>query len=182
MASCVLSFSLLFLIISCQSLFISAAPFKHAIDEVCYYVGYRNVEATEGQLCHLVLDTDPRSRTANKYSIGIITANIAVKNATMGVEHMKQFLKATNSLVHQKAVQTCVQAFRDIIPKLNGMVELMKSKSYSDAYMVTLDSITECYDNIAKYPSLRVIVDNDVGGLLIVVSIAREVASYLGYE
>jgi hypothetical protein len=45
--------------------------------------GYQNVEATQGQLCHSVLNTVPRSSTANKYSIDIITANIAVKNATL---------------------------------------------------------------------------------------------------
>jgi pectinesterase inhibitor-like protein len=176
MAACFLSFSLLFLL-WCQSVSVSASPSK--LDEVCNNIGGWYVTPEK---CHSVLDTDPQSRTADLNGIGTIAANIAAKNAALVLTDMKQFFKATTDPVQQKALQTCVQEYTDVIPKLNSASELIKNKKYSEAYSV-LDAAlavpVKCDSATADYPATRALVDKDDVSFSNVAYIARAVAGYL---
>lgn len=176
MAACFLSFSLLFLL-SCQSLSVSAAPSK--LEEVCNNVGGWYVTP---QLCHSVLDTDPQSRTADINGIGVIAANIAYRNATAVLTDMKRFFKATSDPVQQKALQTCVKVYTDVIPTLNGAADLIKSRKYGEAESALSAALAvpaNCDDATANYPAIRALVDKDDVSFSNVASVAQAVAGYL---
>ncbi|KAJ3689609.1 hypothetical protein LUZ61_018773 [Rhynchospora tenuis] len=176
MTSCILSFSLLFLL-SYHPLSSSAASSK--LDEVCNNLGGWYVTP---ELCHSVFSADPQSSTADLDGIAIISANIATKNATSVVADLNKFLKASSDPNHQKALQRCLQVYTDAIPKLNGVAESIKSKNYAEAanvFSAALDVPAKCDDATSNYPPVRALVDRDDVYFSNVVLVARAVSGYL---
>ncbi|KAF3336056.1 putative invertase inhibitor [Carex littledalei] len=173
-------FYLLFLL-SCHSLSISAAPpvAPPKLGEACNNVGGWYITS---QVCHSVLDTDPQSQTADLNGIAIIAVNIATRNATLVLTDIKRFLQATSDPIQQKALQTCVQVYTDIIPKLKVAAESIKSNKYSEAGTVLDEALgvpAKCDDVTGNYPTIRALVDRVDVSFSNVVSVARAVVGYL---
>lgn len=173
-------FYLLFLV-SCHFLSISAAPpvTPPKLDEVCNNVGGWYVTP---QLCHSVLDTDPQSQNADLKGIAVIAVNIAAGNATLVLADMKQFLQATSDPIQQKALQTCVQVYTDIIPKLKVAAESIKNNKYSEAGTVLEAAMgvpAKCDDTTGNYPTIRAMVDKVDVSFSNVALVARAVVGYL---
>ncbi|KAJ4784833.1 Plant invertase/pectin methylesterase inhibitor superfamily protein [Rhynchospora pubera] len=176
MRSCILSFSLLFLL-SYHPLTSSAASSK--LDEVCNNLGGWYVSR---ELCHSVFSADPQSPTADLDGIAIISANIAAKNATSVIADLNKVLKASTDPDHQKALQTCLQVYTDVIPKLNSVTESIKSKKFAEAenvFNAALGVPAKCDDATANYPPVRALVDKDDVYFSSVVLVAKAVSGYL---
>ncbi|KAJ4784832.1 Invertase inhibitor [Rhynchospora pubera] len=124
--------------------------------------------------CYSVINSDPRSRTADLHGIAVISGDIAIKTATSLIPDVYKFLKASSDPNQQKERRKCFQTCTDVIPMLNGAAELVKSKNYGQARKVFVNALIVpkmCYDLTENHP-LRGLIER----FITVVSVAFKVS------
>ncbi|KAJ1693545.1 hypothetical protein LUZ63_010243 [Rhynchospora breviuscula] len=129
------------------------------VDKVCQNMKSGHVTRKD---CYSVINTDPRSHSADLHGIAIISADIAIKTATSLIPDVNKFFKASSDPNHQKARQKCLQACTDVIPKLNGAAESIKSKNYVQARNVFVEAFIVpkmCFDPTENYPPLWALIE-----------------------
>lgn len=167
------------ILLSSYPLLLSAAPSN--LDQLCSMLGGWYVTP---QLCHSVLDSDPRSRTADLNGLGIIACDVAARNATSVAADIQLLLSNASSsdTNREKVLKTCLKLYADVVPALNGVAESIKGKNYSAAETV-LDAAMKvpanCDDAATDDTELWGLLNHYDTGFTYVVWVTRAIAAYI---
>lgn len=158
---------------------ISATPSN--LDQLCNLLGASYISP---QLCHSIMDSDPRSFTADLNGLGIIASNIAARNATMIAADIQLLLlnSSSSDINREKVLKTCLKLYTDVVPMLNSAAKSIKVKNYSGAETmlnVATKVPANCDNAAIEETSLWSLLNHYDAGFTYVVYVAHAIAAYI---